>query len=124
MRGQERFAEAAMRALLQAPRRPTAVFCANDLIALGAHKACTQSGVAIPGAMSLVGCDDIAFAQLVTPELTTIAVPARELGARAARLLLRTLSGEEEQPTGRRARTLPVRLVERGTTAPPPAEAA
>ena len=108
--------QAAMRALLALAERPSAAFFGNDLLALGAHKACTQLGVAIPGAMSLVGCDDIAFARLVTPELTTVAVPARELGARAARLLVREIEG-----TGgpaQKPRALPVRLVVRGTTAP------
>ena len=56
-----------MRALLSLAERPNATFCANDLLALGAHKACTQAGVSVPRGMSLVGCDDIAFAQLVTP---------------------------------------------------------
>jgi LacI family transcriptional regulator len=109
--------QAAMRALLALDERPTATFCANDLIALGAHKACTQLKVAIPGAMSIVGCDDIAFARLVTPELTTVAVPARELGARAARLLVREIEGEGT--AARPMRPLPVKLVVRGTTAPP-----
>jgi LacI family transcriptional regulator len=134
----------AMRALLALPaaERPTGVFFGNDLLALGAHKACTQAGVSIPREMSLVGCDDIAFAQLVTPELTTVAVPARELGARAARLLVRSLergSAEEEaaSPTSiapqspnaahvangaTRQRPLPVRLAVRGTTAAPRAD--
>jgi DNA-binding LacI/PurR family transcriptional regulator len=93
------------------------VFCGNDLLALGAHKACTQLGVAVPAAMSIVGCDDIAFARLVTPELTTVAVPARELGARAARLLLREIEGTTE--VAKKRRPLPVQLVVRGTTAPP-----
>ena len=113
---------AAMRALLAGADRPTAVFCANDLVALGAFKACSQLGVRVPDAMSLVGCDDIAFARLVTPELTTVAVPARELGARAARLLLREIDGESGGAgarDARRPRPLPVKLVVRGTTAPP-----
>jgi LacI family transcriptional regulator len=109
---------AAMRALLALPSPPTAVFCANDLIAFGAYKACAQAGVSIPGEMSIVGCDDIEFAQLVTPELTTIAVPARELGARAARLLVRDLAGEGAPPS-QHARALPVKLVTRGSTATP-----
>ncbi|MBV9774097.1 MAG: LacI family DNA-binding transcriptional regulator [Gemmatimonadetes bacterium] len=113
--------EAAMRALL--PRRgsrPTAVFCTSDLLALGALKACATAGVAVPGAMSVVGCDDIEMARVVTPELTTVAVPARELGARAARLLLRQLDGRGGET--RPGRVLPVRLVPRGTTAPPPTD--
>jgi DNA-binding LacI/PurR family transcriptional regulator len=110
----------AMRALLAQRERPTATFCANDLLALGAHKACTQAGVVIPRDMSLVGCDDIAFAQLVTPELTTVAVPARELGARAARLIVREIEGKGGPAP--KPRPLPVKLVVRGTTAAPAGE--
>jgi len=127
--------QAAMRALLALPERPTAVFCANDLLALGAHKACTGLGVAIPREMSIVGCDDIAFARFVTPELTTVAVPARELGARAARLLVREIeaagagagAGAGVRAAGagsQKPRLLPVKLVVRGTTAAPAAPAA
>ncbi|HEX9938451.1 MAG TPA: LacI family DNA-binding transcriptional regulator [Longimicrobium sp.] len=111
---------AAMKTLLASPSRPTAVFCANDLIAMGALKAALKAGVDVPRELSIVGCDDIEMASVVTPELTTIAVPARELGARAARLLLRQLEGQEVsvKPT----RLLPVRLVRRATTAVAPAE--
>ena len=109
----------AMRALLNGRTRPTAVFCANDLIALGALKAAAEARVRVPAELSLVGCDDIEMAQLVTPELTTIAVPARELGARAARLLLRQLAGEKPRA---QSAPLAVRLVARGTTGPAPAD--
>jgi DNA-binding LacI/PurR family transcriptional regulator len=108
---------AAMRALLALPKPPTAVFCANDLLALGAYKACGQASVQIPRDVSIVGCDDIEFAQLVTPELTTVAVPARELGARAARLLARDLAGDPAPPS-QRGRMLPVKLIVRGSTGP------
>jgi DNA-binding LacI/PurR family transcriptional regulator len=106
----------AMKALLALKERPTAVFCANDVLALGALKACLASGVGVPSDVSIMGCDDIELARVVTPELTTVAVPARELGARAARLLLQRLEkpGEETRPQ----KPLPVRLVARGTTAP------
>ncbi len=103
----------AMRALLALPDRPTAVFCANDLIALGAHKACAIAKVSLPAELSILGCDDIDLGTLVTPELSTINTPKRELGARAVRLLLRTLDGEAKTPT---SQTLPVKLVLRGTT--------
>lgn len=109
-----------MRALLALRSRPTAVFCANDLTALGALKACARARVSVPQEMSIVGCDDIELAQLVTPELTTVAIPAREMGARAARLLIRQLSGEAMLPGSRQGRALPVRLVARGTTAAVP----
>jgi DNA-binding LacI/PurR family transcriptional regulator len=105
-----------MKALL-AGERPTAVFCANDLIAMGALKAALTAGIDVPRDLSIVGCDDVEMASVVTPELTTIAVPARELGARAARLLLRQLDGEEVP--ARPGKLLPVRLVRRATTAEP-----
>ncbi len=102
----------AMRTLLGLPNRPTAVFCANDLLALGALKSCARSRVGVPETMSIMGCDDIEAARLVTPELSTITIPARELGARAARMLIRLLDGESIRP----AKPLPVALASRGTT--------
>jgi LacI family transcriptional regulator len=111
---------AGMRELLAARERPTAVFCANDLMALGAHKACSVAGVAIPRELSLLGCDDVEMAQLVTPELSTIAVPTRELGARAVRLLLKQIESDGTLPPA--SQVLAVKLVVRGTTAEcPPA---
>lgn len=108
---------AAMRSMLARAPRPTAIFCANDLLALGALKAALTAGLRVPESLSIVGCDDIELARVVTPELTTVSIPARELGARAARLLLRRLEGAEQDT--RPARPLPVRLVVRETTAPP-----
>ena len=108
---------AAMKALL-AGNRPTAVFCANDLIAMGALKAALKAGVDVPRELSLIGCDDIEMASVVTPELTTVAIPARELGARAARLLIRQLDGQDVST--RPGKPLPVRLVRRATTAAAP----
>jgi DNA-binding LacI/PurR family transcriptional regulator len=110
-----------MRALLALRDRPTAVFCINDLVAAGALKVCSIDGVKVPEDMSIVGCDDIELASLLVPELTTIAIPARELGARAARLLLQTL--QEGQPdrrgSGTFRRAIAPKLVVRSTTAPP-----
>lgn len=108
---------AAMRALLALPERPTAVFCATDLIALGAHKACAMAGVSIPTDLSILGCDDIDLGTLVTPELSTINTPQRELGARAVRLLLRQREGDGKNAAS--TQTLPVKLVTRGTTSAP-----
>jgi DNA-binding LacI/PurR family transcriptional regulator len=111
-----------MRALLALNPRPTAVFCCNDLVAVGALKTCSVIGARVPLDVSIVGCDDIELASLTHPELTTIAIPARELGARAARLLLQALKSETQ--TGRTEspvqRTIASRLIVRGTTAPPP----
>lgn len=107
----------AMRSLLTLESRPTAVFCVNDVIAIGALKACAFAHVSVPTDMSIIGCDDIELAQLVTPELTTVRVPARELGGRAARLLIRSIEGKA--PEKRLARLLSVELIERGTSAAP-----
>ena len=107
---------AGMRALLALSVRPTAVFCANDLMALGAHKACSVAGVELPKDLSLLGCDDIEMAQLVTPELSTIVVPTRELGARAVRLLLKQIDASGILPPA--SQLLAVKLVARGTTGP------
>jgi LacI family transcriptional regulator len=106
-----------MQAMLAQATRPTAVFGANDLIALGALKACARGGLRVPDDLSIAGCDDIETAQLVTPELTTVDVRPRELGARAARLLLEGIAGRARRAS---ARPLGVRLIVRGTTAPPP----
>lgn len=110
-----------MRALLALDHPPTAVFCANDLLAVGALKECLASGVDVPGDVSLVGSDDIELARVVTPELTTVAVPSREMGARAARLLVQRLEGEREGPG--QPRPLDVRLVVRDSTGPAPGTA-
>jgi len=111
-----------MRALLALESPPTGVFCANDLLAVGALKECLASGVEVPEGMSLVGSDDIELARVVTPELTTVAVPSREMGARAARLLVERLESPEDAPAG--SRPLPVELVVRESTAPPSGRAA
>jgi LacI family transcriptional regulator len=117
--------QAGMRALLDLDKPPTAVFCINDLVAAGALKVCSIDGVKVPDEMSIVGCDDIELSSLVVPELTTIAIPARELGARAARMLLNRLQSNEVEPRvgTRPQRTIASRLVVRGTTAPPPKSA-
>lgn len=110
--------ERGMRAILESGSRPTAVFCVNDLSALGALKACAAAGVSVPSQMSIVGCDDIEMARYVTPELTTVRVPARGLGARAARLLLLEL--DDRDTSALTGKHLAVQLIVRGTTAPPP----
>ena len=108
----------AMRELLRLRVRPTGVFFANDLMAIGAIKQCQRDAVRLPDDCSIVGCDDIEFAQYVTPELTTISVPARELGARAARLLVQLIEQSAQRVSSRRP--LPVRLMTRASSGPAP----
>ena len=110
----------AMQALLALPLPPTAVFCATDVIALGAHKAASRAGRRLGVDLSIIGCDDIEMGTLVAPELTSIRTPQRELGARAVRMLIQRLDGEAEaEPT---TQILPVKLVRRGSTGRPPPE--
>ena len=62
---------------------PTVIFCGSDLIAMGAMSALEEAGVRVPEEVSVVGIDNIAFASLARPSLTTINVPREELGTTA-----------------------------------------
>ena len=88
----------AMKELLQLPDRPTAVFAANDLMAMGALLACREAGVRVPDDIALAGFDDIPAAKLVHPALTTLDQHARASGQRAAEILLTRLNGEYTGP--------------------------
>jgi LacI family transcriptional regulator len=79
--------------LLRLSPRPTAIFAANDLMAIGALQALREANVAVPGQMALVGFDDIPAASLVHPALTTIAQFPHPLGKAAAEMLFERLSG-------------------------------
>ncbi|MEV6318735.1 LacI family DNA-binding transcriptional regulator [Streptomyces sp. NPDC051776] len=74
--------------LLGLPDRPSAVFCANDLIALGVLQAMYAAGVRVPDEVSIVGYDDIEFAAAATVPLTSVRQPAFRIGSTAARLLI------------------------------------
>ncbi|VEF47302.1 LacI family transcriptional regulator [Bacillus freudenreichii] len=71
----------------------SAVFAANDLIALGAMSAIHEKGLTIPNDISVIGCDDILFAQMSNPKLSTISVPAYKIGATAVKLLVDRIKG-------------------------------
>jgi len=83
---------AAVREVLSRPEIPTIVFCGNDLIAMGAMSALEESGVRVPEDVSVIGIDDIFFAFLARPPLTTISVPREQLGAKAFEALDRMLN--------------------------------
>lgn len=76
----------------------TALFCYNDLLAVGASQACEKLEIRIPEALAIVGFDDIPLASLVTPALTTCRVPRDELGGHAMRLLLDQIDGYRVEP--------------------------
>jgi LacI family transcriptional regulator len=84
---------AAARELILAQPKLTAIFCFNDLVAVGALQACTELGRRVPQDIAIAGYDDIPLAALVTPPLTTCRAPRYELGAQAVRLLLNRIEG-------------------------------
>jgi LacI family transcriptional regulator len=88
----------AMEKLLGGKRLPTAIFAANDFMAVGAIKALTKAGLRVPEDVAVVGFDDGALATVVHPPLTTVRVPRVEMGRASARKLLRLLRGEEMTP--------------------------
>lgn len=77
---------------------PTAIVAANDLLALGVLLAVRERGLSVPDDVSLVGFDDITYACLSDPPLTTVRQPAREMGSAGARLVFRRLDGEVGPP--------------------------
>jgi LacI family transcriptional regulator len=79
--------------LLQVHPELTALFCYNDLVAVGALQACAELGLRVPEDVAVVGHDDIRLAALVTPALTTCHVPRYELGAQAVHLLVDQMRG-------------------------------
>jgi LacI family transcriptional regulator len=100
----------AMRSLM-AGERPDAVFCANDLMAIGAMDVVHELGLRVPEDVALVGFDDVEAATLVSPTLTTVTNPGYEAGRNAGQLLVERMSGSYED--GRRTVVLPCRLVRR-----------
>jgi LacI family transcriptional regulator len=98
-------------------RQPTAIFAANDEMAIGCLGALRERGLAVPGDFSLVGFDDIPIARYVTPALTTVHVPIAELGTRAMERLLERVEGKGADE--RRHDTVATSLVLRESTAPP-----
>jgi len=100
--------------LLRLPERPTAIFAASDVQALGVLEAARGLRIDVPGELSVIGFDDIEIASYVG--LTTIRQPLFESGRRGAELLLQALAGE---PPAVRVETMSLDLVVRGTTRPP-----
>ncbi|MDB5854927.1 MAG: LacI family transcriptional regulator [Herminiimonas sp.] len=105
-----------LRALAALSPRPTAVLCGNDLLALGALMECQSLGLAVPQEISVVGFDNQELASHFAPGLTTINVPAADLGRVAAGTILQLLAGDVVQAPVE----LPIELVVRGSTGPPP----
>jgi LacI family transcriptional regulator len=108
--------EAAIVELLRQAPETTALICSNDFQAIGALRKLQQLGYSIPADFSLVGFDDITLSQFTSPPLTTIQVDRETLGKMGVQLLLERV----RTPTRAAIKaTLGVKLVERGSVAPP-----
>jgi LacI family transcriptional regulator len=108
--------EAAERALTAPGPRPTALVCDDDIVAAGACKAVRRLGLRVPEDVSVTGFDDLALATAVEPELTTVRLPAERIGERGMTALLDVLEGRSPERGD-----LPVTLMPRGSSGPPPA---
>ncbi len=107
------FGAAAIDALFEAGDPPTAIFAGSDIIAVGAMQRLREKGLSVPADISIVGFDDMPFADMLAPALTTIRQPVREMGQAACRALFSTLNNQETVPMTR----LPVALIERQSVA-------
>jgi DNA-binding LacI/PurR family transcriptional regulator len=95
-------------------QEPTAVFCDDDVIAAGMYLAARERGIRIPEGLSVIGFDDMEFARVLDPPLTTVALDAELLGSTAFELLELRLNGKRT----RKRVVLPAELLVRGSTAP------
>jgi DNA-binding LacI/PurR family transcriptional regulator len=94
-------------------QEPTAVFCDDDVIAAGMYLAARERGIKIPDELSVIGFDDMEFARVLDPPLTTVALDAELLGSTSFELLELRLNGKRT----RRRVVLPAELLVRGSTA-------
>ncbi|AIC94391.1 LacI family DNA-binding transcriptional regulator [Shouchella lehensis] len=89
----------AMKQILQAPIKPTALFASNILVSIGALKACAEAGVQIPTELSIVSLHDSEIASMLTPALTTVKLPLHQMGENAVSQLIDLVDGNEQQGT-------------------------
>jgi LacI family transcriptional regulator len=106
--------------LIALRNRPTAIFAANDSMAIGVLSALRESGIAVPEEMAVAGFDDIPLARYMDPPLSSVRVPIWELGARAVDLLLHGITHKNDHP--RRRERVSTKLVIRRSTGGVPAE--
>ena len=104
----------ALAKLLDAGQTPGAVIAANDLMAIGAMHMLAERGISVPGDIAVAGFDDIPASRLVAPSLTTVRQHQEDMGAEAARILLRRLDGKIKGPG--QAKPHPYEIIERSST--------
>lgn len=106
---------AATQAIMANRNPPTALFCANDIQALGALFACQRLGLTVPHDVSIIGFDDLPMTRMANPALSTVHVPAREMGEAAADALVRAVDLGDPIPS----RTLEAAVIVRESVAAP-----
>jgi LacI family transcriptional regulator len=104
------------------PSQPTALFAANDILALGAYNALYSKGIRVPADITLIGFDDVRLAAWEAFELTTVSQDIEHMVKAGTELLLSRIAAEPEEHIAPRRVVLPARLVRRATHGPPPAE--
>ena len=109
----------ATRKLLNHEKRPTAIFCANDEMAMGCLHEIKSAGLCVPDDVSVIGFDDIRYAEILDPPLTTISQPAEEIGERVMYRLCREI--EEGRSEKNAPEIVPHRLIVRQSVAEPKA---
>jgi LacI family transcriptional regulator len=107
---------AAFADLMAQPAPPTAILCGNDVLAVGALRRAQEMGLRVPEDVSITGFDDIELARIVSPALTTVHVPHREMGRKAALQLVEMV---ENQSAGQ-GEQLSTSIVPGGSLGPPP----
>jgi DNA-binding LacI/PurR family transcriptional regulator len=114
----------AIRHILALPEQPTAIFCFNDMIALGVLQGLAEKGLRAPGDISVAGFDNIIFSEYTNPPLTTLDQPKRFIGMEAARLMVGLVKSPCDPGIPEEAciRRLKGRLLVRQSTAPPSQE--
>ncbi|QNI33575.1 LacI family DNA-binding transcriptional regulator [Alloacidobacterium dinghuense] len=109
-----------MQHLLELPTRPTAVFCYDDITALGAYRAIHTAGLRVSKDISVAGFDDLFFSSHLQPSLTTIRQPMREMGERAMRLLLELVAPSQNGKGPKKSQiVIPGELMIRESTSAP-----
>ena len=104
--------------MLEQKQPPTAIFCANDVVALGALNAAKKAGVEVPSKLSIIGFEDLDLSRWEITQLSTIHQPISEMAGAAARMLVERIEGTAKGPP--RQEIMPVSVIERSTTSAPP----
>ena len=115
--------EMGLKDLFKCTAKPTAVFTANDLAAVGAIAHARQMGLEVPRDLSVIGCDDIPMSKHIEPSLTTLRYPFEQVGRLATEHLIRRIAGEAREDEPPPQILLPLELIVRQSTARPSRDA-